>query len=80
VNQGADPIPSVIDILGNYQIEVLKCGGTIRFSVNDLVLYEWQDDGETYGSVLGEGYIGFRQMAPLIADYSNLVVRTVSQA
>lgn len=77
VCQGADPIPSVIDVMDSYQIQIIKCGGHIRFSVNDLTLYEWFDDGAQTGPVLGEGYIGFRQMAPLIADYSNLVVRNV---
>jgi hypothetical protein len=79
VTQGADPIPSVIDVIDDYRIEVVKSGPWVRFSVNDLPLYTWHDDGETYGPVLGEGYIGFRQMAPLIADYSDLVVREVKQ-
>ena len=78
VCQGADPIPSVIDVLGSYHIQILKCGGRIRFSVNGLVLYDWVDDGRTYGPVLGDGYVGFRQMAPMIADYSNLTVRQVT--
>lgn len=80
VAQGADPIPSVIDVRDSYHVQVVKCGGHIRFSVNGLALYEWLDDGETYGPVLGEGYVGFRQMAPLIADYSNLMVRKVALA
>ncbi len=77
VCQGADPIPSAVDVLDSYHIEVIKCGGHIRFAVNDLTLYDWFDDGEQYGPVLGEGYIGLRQMAPLIAEYANLVVREV---
>jgi hypothetical protein len=77
VAQGGDPIPSVIDVIEPYRIEVVKCGGWIRFSVNDLCCYEWFDDGQAYGPVLGEGYIGFRQMAPLIAEYGDLCVRTV---
>ncbi len=80
VCQGADPIPSVIDVLESYRIQVIKCGGYIRFSVNDLPLYEWFDDGKEYGSVLKEGYVGFRQMAPLIADYSDFVIREVKPA
>ncbi|MFP4107393.1 MAG: DUF1961 family protein [Phycisphaerae bacterium] len=78
VTQGADPIPSVIDILDSYHLQIIKCGPHIRFSVNDLTLYEWVDEGGATGPVHGEGYIGFRQMAPLIADYSNLIVRSVS--
>lgn len=76
VCQGADPIPSVIDVQDDYRIRIVKCVGHIRFAVNDLTLYDWFDDGAQFGPVLGEGYIGFRQMAPLIADYSNLTVRT----
>lgn len=74
VAQGADPLPSVIDVHDAYRIEVIKCSGRIRFSINDLCCYEWFDDGQAYGPVLEDGYIGFRQMAPLIADYSDLKV------
>ena len=37
-------------------------------------MFSWQDDGEEYGAVLGGGKIGFRQMAPLIGEYSDLKV------
>ncbi|MBT3292049.1 MAG: DUF1961 family protein, partial [Victivallales bacterium] len=40
-------------------------------------LFEWHDNGEDYGPVLGGGRIGFRQMSPLIAEYANLTVRKV---
>ena len=58
--------------------QIVKCGPVIRFAVNDLPLYEWTDDGAAGGPPHGGGYIGFRQMAPLIADYANLTVRAVS--
>jgi len=58
---------------------VVKCGRRIRFSIDDLLIYDWMDDGVAYGPVLGEGYIGFRQMAPLVAEYANLEVRAVTQ-
>ncbi len=78
VAQGADPLPSVLDVINPYKIEVIKCGGWFRFSINELCSYEWFDDGKDFGPVLGEGYIGFRQMAPLIAEYSELQVRKVA--
>ena len=42
-----------------------------------VTIFSWEDEGKIYGPVLGEGKIGFRQMTPLIAEYSNLVVRKV---
>ncbi len=81
VCQGPDPIPSVIDVLDSYHIELVKCQGHIRLSINDLEIFHWTDPGQgETGPVLGAGYIGFRQMAPLIADYANLTVRRVSPA
>ena len=77
VCQGADPIPSVVDAEPPYRIHVIKCGDHVVFSVNDLPIFDWVDDGETYGPLLGGGKIGFRQMAPLIGEYANLVVRQV---
>lgn len=80
VCQGGDPIPSVPDVEEPYQIEVYKCGPTIQFFINELPIFEWVDDGTTYGPLLGTGRIGFRQMAPLIAEYGNLVVRDLRPA
>ncbi|MCI3922602.1 YesU family protein [Paenibacillus sp. TRM 82003] len=74
VTQGADPIPGVADAKGPYRIGLRKQGGSIDFSVNDLTVFQWQDDGQSFGPILGEGRIGFRQMAPLIAEYANLKV------
>ncbi|HAA74523.1 TPA: DUF1961 domain-containing protein [Candidatus Latescibacteria bacterium] len=80
VCQGADPLPSVDDATPPYRIRLVKCADTVSFSINDLEIFEWVDDGETYGPLLGGGKIGFRQMAPLIGEYANLVVRGVTQA
>lgn len=77
VAQGADPIPSVADIQAPFRVAVLKNGPLVRFSVNDLKLFEWNDDGRQYGPALGGGRIGFRQMAPLVAEYANLSVRSL---
>jgi hypothetical protein len=65
VAQGADPIPDVADAVNPYRIALIKCHHQIRFFVNELLVLEWNDDRKTYGPVLGEGKIGFRQMSPL---------------
>ena len=80
VAQGADPIPDVADIKGPYQIRIEKWRGQVRFWINDLPIFSWQDDGQTYGPLLDGGKIGFRQMAPLVAEYANLRVRELVEA
>ena len=74
VAQGADPIPDCDDAWESYHICLTKLDGKIEFSINDLVVFSWQDDGKEYGEVLGGGKIGFRQMAPMTGEYSNLKV------
>lgn len=74
VAQGADPIPGVGDVSEPYRMLLVKEGGQFSFSVNGLTVLEWTDDGEAYGPLLGGGKVGFRQMAPLIAEYANLRV------
>ncbi|HXI00392.1 MAG TPA: DUF1961 family protein [Sphingobacteriaceae bacterium] len=74
VAQGADPIPSVIDATPPYNIKLVKYQKQISFFINDLPILNFQDDGKTYGPLLYGGKIGFRQMAPLIAEYSNFKV------
>ena len=80
VAQGADPIPSVEDAVSPYRIQVIKCGAEVAFSINELPIFAWSDDGVSYGPVLGGGKIGLRQMAPLVGEYANLSVRTVQRA
>ena len=74
VAQGADPIPGVEDAKEMYHIGVLKKGNVVKFYVNELEVFSFEDDGETYGDLLKGGKIGFRQLAPLVAEYSNLRV------
>ncbi len=76
VVQGADPIASVGDIINPYSMRLDKYGGNISFYVNNLLIFNWIDDGKTFGPILGAGKIGFRQMAPLQAEYFNLEVYT----
>jgi hypothetical protein len=75
VAQAADPIPSVPDVQTPFRIAVWKRGPQVRFSINDLTLLDWTDDGRQFGPVLAGGRIGFRQMAPLVAEYANLTIR-----
>lgn len=74
VAQGADPIPSVEDVSDSYKIKLIKIENKVLFYIDDLKIFEWIDDGVSYGSILEDGKIGFRQMAPLIGEYSNLKV------
>jgi hypothetical protein len=77
VAQGADPIPSVADAKGPYRLRLATFKGSVEFSINELPIFQWKDDGLKYGPVLGGGKIGFRQMAPLIAEYANLTVHAL---
>ena len=75
VTSGMDGIPSVANrSYEPYRMRILKAGPDVVFSINEIISFDWHDDGETYGPVLGAGKLGFRQMAPLIAEYANLEV------
>lgn len=74
VAQGADPLPSAEDAKEFYKITVVKQSDVIRFAVNDLYVFTYEDDGVSYGDTLKGGKIGFRQLAPLTAEYKNLRV------
>jgi hypothetical protein len=77
VAQGADPIPSVPDAQPPYSVQLVKSGPDVLFSINGLEIFHWTDDGTSYGPILEGGQIGFRQMAPLIAEYANLRVHRI---
>ena len=79
VSQGADPLPDIRDCSTPYRIKIVKYGPYVRFYINGLMLYEFQDDGQTYGSLLGGGKIGFRQMSPMEAEYSELRVYALGE-
>ena len=72
--QGADPIPDAKDAKEFYRIAVKKREIIVTFSVNELCVFTYTDDGKTYGPLLEGGKIGFRQLAPLVARYKNLKV------
>lgn len=77
VAQGADPIPATQDAIGPYRIKVVKKEKQVVFFINELQIFEWEDDGVSYGKILTGGKIGFRQMAPLIGEYANLTVYSI---
>ena len=74
VAQGGDPIPDADEINEFYKIKVWKKDNIIKFFINDLEVFKFEDDGTTYGQLLEGGKIGFRQLAPLVAEYANLKV------
>ncbi|MCR5585483.1 MAG: YesU family protein [Lachnospiraceae bacterium] len=74
VAQGADPIPDVPDCVDFYRMKIVKRTTRVEFYVNDLMSFAYDDDEKTYGKALKEGKIGFRQLAPMIGEYSDLKV------
>ncbi|MBP1232653.1 hypothetical protein JOE40_002297 [Arthrobacter sp. PvP102] len=74
VAQGADPLPPTEDARDFYRMELVKDGPGVAFSINGMPLFAWTD---TSDRVLGGGYLGFRQMAPLRAAYRNLTVEKI---
>jgi len=74
VKMGADPIPSVENIIDSYHMKLIKYKEYVQFYINDLLVLDWQDNNQEFGEILEEGKIGFRQMAPMEAIYSNLYV------
>lgn len=79
VTQGADPIPDVPDCTMDYRLTVIKKTDRVEFYVNDLLSFSFDDDGTTYGDFLRDGRIGFRQLAPMIAEYSDLKVYSLDE-
>ena len=79
VASGGDPIPYYTIVQNPYRIKIIKDKEFVSFSINDLELYNFTDDGKTYGDLLSGGYIGFRQMAPLEAEYCDLKVTKIER-
>ena len=74
VSQGGDPIPDADDCNQMYRIALEKKGNMVRFLVEEVEVFRFVDDGETYGPLLSGGKIGFRQLAQMIGEYSDLKV------
>ncbi len=77
VAQGANPIPGADDWKPPYRITIVKWERQVSFLINDLLIFSWHDDGETYGPTLGGGRIGFRHQGGLVAEYANLRVHAL---
>jgi len=73
--QGPDPLPDVKDATPPYRIKLRKRGAEVQFLINDLPVVNWAGDPARDWPT--EGSIGFRQMAPLVAEYSQLEVRRI---
>lgn len=80
VAEGADPLPGAAEARPPYRIGLVKLGPEVAFFIDRLPILSWRDDGRTYGPALGAGRFGLRQMAPLVAEYENFVVRDVARA
>lgn len=70
--QAADPLPSVVDWPADtfYKMRVRKTDDLAEFFINDFPVLAVPGDFSAYAS----GYLGFRQMAPLIGEYRNLTI------
>lgn len=79
VAQGGDPIPNADEVTSPYQIRVIKKDRDVWFYIEDLEVFHFKDDGITYGPLLGEGKIGFRQLAPFVGEYANLRVYSLEK-
>ncbi|MDX8047437.1 DUF1961 family protein [Gracilibacillus sp. S3-1-1] len=75
VTQAADPLPPASDAISPYHLKLVKYEEYVQFFINDLPILDWMDTGTSYGAVLADGKIGFRQMAPMVAAYANLTVK-----
>lgn len=74
VAQGGDPIPDADECDRMYQIALEKKDNVVRFWTEGIELLRYEDHKEPGGFLPEDGKIGFRQMAPLIAEYSDLKV------
>lgn len=74
VAQGGDPIPDAHECDRMYRIALEKKDNVIRFRIEGIELFCYEDTVEIGGTFLNGGKIGFRQMAPLTAEYSELKV------
>ncbi|WP_114855741.1 DUF1961 family protein [Brachybacterium sp. YJGR34] len=77
VAQGADPLPAVLDADRDYRLSLTWQDATVRFTIDDIPCLTWTDEGSVGGAARTGGAIGLRQMAPLIAEYSDLRIEAI---
>lgn len=75
--QGADPLPAVLDADRAYRLELTWRGTAVEFTIDGIRCLTWTDDGSVGGPPRRGGALGLRQMAPLIAEYSDLTVEAL---
>ncbi len=74
--QAGDPLPDVADATPPYRLRLLKTHAGVQFFINDLLVIDWKaGDPRPQKAWPGAGSLAFRQMAPLVATYSDLEVR-----
>lgn len=74
VAQGGDPIPDADECRDMYRIALEKKQDVVRFLVEEVEVFRYVDDGTSYGPRLAGGKVGFRQLAPMVAEYADLKV------
>lgn len=74
VAQAADPLPPAADATDFYRLKLIKDGARVSFSINELPVLDWTDDGSLNNGPYGGGHFGFRQMSPLVARYRRLKI------
>ncbi|MGO3290492.1 MAG: DUF1961 family protein [Brachybacterium sp.] len=77
VAQSADPLPAVLDVDRAYRMVLTWRGATVDLTIDGIPCLSWTDDGAVGGPARHGGAIGLRQMAPLIAEYSNLHIEAL---
>lgn len=65
-----DPLPNVADAVSPYHMKIVKNKGIIDFIINDMLVLHVDDSENPWAG----GRIGFRQMSPMVAEYSNFKV------
>jgi hypothetical protein len=77
VQTGSEGIPKMSTAV--HRVKLIKNEGRILFLVDDRKVLDWNDDGKTYGPVLGGGKVGFRQMRWSHFRYRNFKVWAIKQ-
>lgn len=78
VMEGQEGIPT--ESRAAHKITLAKVGPRIRLWVDDRMVIDWTDQGETGGPAHGDGYIGFRQMRWTHFRYRNFCVWKAADA
>ncbi len=63
-----------VESLSLHHLKLIKYEGKIQMFVDDRKIIDWTDDGVTFGKILEDGKIGFRQMQWTHFSYKNFKV------